>query len=405
VLPRVRLFVYIERSAPDLGSETCVRRTTNLRHRTRRMHAATRGKANDDSRGPDRVLFARMRVQSFFILVFASVVIARSAAAAPPRPEPLVFVTAEASGQVAVIDQAKGEVTDTIKVGARPRGLRLSRDGRLLFVAVGGPAKAAARGPTPPGDADAAGLAIIDVAGRKLMRKVAAGSSPFDVDLSTDGRTAFVSNNDTNEVTVLDIAKGTVKKKMSVGMEPEGIAVRPDGKVVYAVSHAVDEIYALDTKTMKLVLRVDAGIRPHAVVFARRGDVAFVTDEGFPAVSILDAKKHAEREEIAIPKLPQATPPAGAQGAALSPDGKRLYVTTGGGRSVVVVDVAKQAVVARIEGVGAYPRGIAASADGAKLFTANGSSNDVAVIDVASGKVEKRIKVPGAPWGVVVSAK
>ena len=84
------------------------------------------------------------------------------------------------------------------------------------------------------------------------------------------------------------------------------------------------------------------------------------------------------------------------------PDGKLLYVTTGAGRSVLIVDPAKKAVVGTIDGVGGFPRGIAISRDGKKLYTANGPSNDVAIIDVASKKVESRVSVPGAPWAIVL---
>ena len=90
------------------------------------------------------------------------------------------------------------------------------------------------------------------------------------------------------------------------------------------------------------------------------------------------------------------------QSAVLSRDGKLLYVTTGPGKSVLIVDPAKKAVVGSIEDVGAFPRGIVLSADGKKLYTANGGSNDVAIIDVASKKVTGRIAVPGAPWGLAL---
>jgi YVTN family beta-propeller protein len=88
-------------------------------------------------------------------------------------------------------------------------------------------------------------------------------------------------------------------------------------------------------------------------------------------------------------------------GAALSPDGKHLYVSNGRGESVAVIDVARRKVARLIDGVGARPWGIAVSPDGKKLYTANGPSNDVSVIDVATGTVEKRIKIGGLPWGVI----
>ena len=92
-------------------------------------------------------------------------------------------------------------------------------------------------------------------------------------------------------------------------------------------------------------------------------------------------------------------------GAALSPDGKQLYVSNGRGESIAVIDVAGRKVARLIDGVGARPWGIAAGADGKKVYTANGPSNDVSVVDVATGKVEKRIKVGGQPWGIAVGAR
>jgi YVTN family beta-propeller protein len=90
-------------------------------------------------------------------------------------------------------------------------------------------------------------------------------------------------------------------------------------------------------------------------------------------------------------------------GVVVSPDSKQVYVSTGRGESVAVVDVAGRKVVKLIDGVGGRPWGIGVSADGKKVFTANGPSNDVSVIDVGSGTVERRIKVGGSPWGLVVA--
>ncbi|MES1165169.1 MAG: hypothetical protein ABUR63_05395, partial [Verrucomicrobiota bacterium] len=92
-------------------------------------------------------------------------------------------------------------------------------------------------------------------------------------------------------------------------------------------------------------------------------------------------------------------------GEVLSPDGKTLYVSTGRGESVALIDVATRTVTRLIDGVGARPWGIGVSADGARLFTANGPSNDVSVIDTATGAMTKRIKVGGLPWGLVVAPR
>jgi YVTN family beta-propeller protein len=337
-----------------------------------------------------------MRSTTLLVASLATVLLTPEAV----RAKPLLAVSAEAGGDVVLIDPATAVVVERIKVGARPRGLDVSRDGKRLAVALAGPAKPAV-GPTNTAAIDASpGLAIIDVGARKLGKQVATAPSPFAVDLAPDARTAFLSNNVTNEVVVIDVHAGVIKKKVNVGAEPQGIALRPDGKVVYVATHAVHEVSAIDVKTGNLLGRIDAGTRPQMLLLAPRGDRAFVVDEGLPTITVLDTKQNISKEQFVLQGLPKTPAPA-LQSAVLSPDGKSLYVTTGAGKAVLFVDPAKKAVVATVDGVGAFPRGIAISRDGKKLYTANGTSNDVAIIDVASKKVEGRVTVTGAPWDVV----
>ena len=323
------------------------------------------------------------------------------AAPAAARAKPMLLVSAEASGEVVVVDPSTAKVVERVNVGARPRGLKLSPDGRQLFVAMAGAQKPPARAGTAPVPAGA-GVAVVDVASRKVVKQIATPPGPFAVDLLPDGKTAFVSSSDTNELLVIDVGTGTIKTKTHVGTAPQGVAVCPDGKVVYIAAHGADELSAIDTKTMTLLGRIDAGSRPQLVLFTPRAQTAVVIDEGLPSVTTVDVKKNAFKEQFTIPALPKTTPPAALQSAVFSPDGKRLYVTTGAGRSVLIVDLAKKAVVGTIDAVGMFPRGIAISKDGKKLYTANGPSNDVAIINVATKKVEAHVAVPGAPWGVVV---
>ena len=49
-----------------------------------------------------------------------------------------LYVTNEVSGDLSVVDVANQKVIATIKLGKRPRGLRPSPDGSLLYVALSG---------------------------------------------------------------------------------------------------------------------------------------------------------------------------------------------------------------------------------------------------------------------------
>src|SRR5918993_2730267 len=114
-------------------------------------------------------------------------------AAAPAKPQ-RVYVSNEAAGTVAVIDPATGAVEAAIPVGKRPRGLKVSRDGTTLYVALSGSPIAPPgvdESTLPPADRSADGIAVIDLRTRKVVRTYPSGQDPESFDLSPDGRTLY----------------------------------------------------------------------------------------------------------------------------------------------------------------------------------------------------------------------
>ena len=88
-------------------------------------------------------------------------------------------------------------------------------------------------------------------------------------------------------------------------------------------------------------------------------------------------------------------------GSVVSPDGRRLYVSTGRAGTVVSIDTATNRPVGSVA-VGTRPWGIALSPDGTRLYSANGPSNDVTVVDTSSFTVVTRVPAGRSPWGVAV---
>ena len=86
---------------------------------------------------------------------------------------------------------------------------------------------------------------------------------------------------------------------------------------------------------------------------------------------------------------------------AVSPDGARLYVSTGRGRLIMTIDTDSLDIVGSVE-VGDRPWGIGLTEDGSYLYTANGPSNDVSVVDTETLEVVATVPAGERPWGVAV---
>src|SRR3954471_6968950 len=193
-----------------------------------------------------------------------------------------VYVTNEKSGDVSVINGTSREVVATIPVGKRPRGIRVSADGKTLFVAVSGtpisaPPQLDAKGnpifkkgkdddddDDKKADKSADGIAIVDVAQRKLLRKIQVGSDPEQLALSADGKRLYISNEDVGTASVVNIASGKVEYIIPVSREPEGVTTSPDGKFFYVTCETEGEIFAIDTSTYKAITHFKVGGRPRS---------------------------------------------------------------------------------------------------------------------------------------------
>ncbi|MDR0809404.1 MAG: PQQ-dependent catabolism-associated beta-propeller protein [Gemmobacter sp.] len=170
-----------------------------------------------------------------------------------------VFVTSEVADMVHVIDMAKAAVVKNIVVGTRPRRFVVTPDGRELWVSdelssevhvidiasleikddlTFVPPGFRPEDVTPVGMAitkdgskvlitlgRANHLAIVDAGTRELLQYVLVGSRAWDVDLTSDEKTAFVANGLSDDITVVDMTSMTPVQSLAVGRTPHSIRV------------------------------------------------------------------------------------------------------------------------------------------------------------------------------------
>lgn len=311
-----------------------------------------------------------------------------------------VYVTNERSGDLTVIDSSTLKVTATIPLGKRPRGIHASPDRRYIYMTMSGSPLA---GPgvdeskLPPPDKTADGIGVFDLKQNKIVRMMQCGSDPENFDVTKDGRTLIVSNEDDAKASFCDIATGKVTKAIPVGEEPEGVKVTPDGKKVYVTSEDTGTISVIDVATAKLVKTFKVGHRPRSVAFLPDSSRAYIPAENDGAVSVVDTAKYEVIHTIALGERGVIKPMA----VLLSPDAKTLYVSTGRGHELFLIDTGTNRVKTSFD-IGERPWGIALSPDGKTLFSANGPSNDVSVVNLTTNTVTAKIKAGNGPWGVLV---
>jgi YVTN family beta-propeller protein len=312
------------------------------------------------------------------------------------------YVSNEDGHTVTVIDTDNNEVVATIPVGKRPRGISVSHDGALVYVALSGLPKCP---PTVPDeecaklgrDVKADGVAAIDTKTHKVVKVFEAGSDPEQFDLARDGR-LYVANEDSASATVLDTKTGKIVARIKVGQEPEGVRVSPNGLYTLVTNESDNSISVIDTKTLKEVSHVVVGKRPRDAAFTPDSKFAYVSGEFDNSVYRISVPAGAPVERIV--QLDANSRPMSVR---LDSKRNRLYVSTGRGGKVAVVDVSSTPKLVGEVAVGQRPWGLALSKDGSRLYSANGPSNDVTVVDTATLKVVKKIPVGKSPWGVALA--
>jgi YVTN family beta-propeller protein len=321
-----------------------------------------------------------------------------------------VYVSNEKSGDVTVINGGDNRVLATIPLGKRPRGVHASPDGKTVYVALTGTPVAGPPGLDAKGnpaaqkakdddgaaaDKSADGIGVINVAQRKLTRKIPGGSDPEEFSLSADGAKLYVSNEDVKSASVIDIATGKVEHVVAVGEEPEGVATTPDGKRFYVTCEAGGEIYVIETTGYSVVGHFNVNARPRTVAFLRTSPIAFIPSEQTAELNVIDT---TNLKVLKVVALPTGSRPMSVK---VSADGKRIYVSNGRAGTVSVLDGRTYELLSTIQ-VGTRPWGMVLSPDGKFLYTANGPSNDVSVVDLATNKEIARVAAGASPWSVAV---
>lgn len=265
------------------------------------------------------------------------------------------------------------EVGPSVDVGASPGYVEVSPNGRLAYIA----------------NWTAGTITVLDTTINKTTATIPMPGPPQFIAFSADGSRAYVSiydknHSDVNFVTVLDTATNRVLNTIPVDKRPFAVAVAPDQRSVWVSSHDTAQIDIIDLESNRVTKRIPVAPNPHWVVFSRDGRHAYAADHESNVLTVIDTAALSVQATIPVGTSPHSI--------AVSPDGTRVAVACYDSNDTWIIDTATNNVVDTIR-VGMNPRDITYAPDGRHAYTADEDGGSVSVIDTATNTVTATIPI------------
>lgn len=203
--------------------------------------------------------------------------------------------------------------------------------------------------------------------------------------LAQDAGTLVVANRTGGSISLIDLPTRIEVARLPIGpIIPHEVAVSPDGRRALTAEYGPESrhgqhVVLLDIPEARIVGRIDLGpkSRPHSVLFFPDGRRAVATMQSADRIAVID---------LDAMKVVRTLPTGGREGhmVRLSPDASRAYVTSRGAEgtlSVIFLNENRPPVVIR---TGRGAEGIAVTPDGREVWVANRHDDTISVVDATS---------------------
>ena len=207
-----------------------------------------------------------------------------------------VYVSNEDEGQASFIDFATGKVTKTVKVGGEPEGVKLSADGKILYVT-----------------SEVASLVhVIDTATGKLLKNIKAGKRPRRMAFNAGGTELWVTNELDASVSIIDTAKhevvGTLKFEVkgarAEDISPVGIQMSRDGKRAFVALGRANHVAFVDVAARKVTNLVLVGKRAWNVALDKAEARLYVVNGLSDDITVVDVAAAKAIKSIPVGRVP-----------------------------------------------------------------------------------------------------
>jgi YVTN family beta-propeller protein len=322
-------------------------------------------------------------------------------------PKVRLYVTNSAGNTVDVIDPATNKQVQTIYGIELPHGVVFSPDGSRVYIS---------------NEAESI-LDVVDGSNGHILEKVPLGGHPNNLTITKDGKRVLVGIRESSGwLEVIDTASLKKTKSIPVNGPVHNVYVTPDGKYAVAGSIDAKNLSVVDLQMEQAVwnLNVGSGVRPMAFETNPDGSTKriFAQLSGFNGFAVVDFAKHSEEQRIKLPDEPggygiaegrTGTP---SHGIGVAPDNKSLWVASTAANAIFQYELPSLKLLGYVELPHVYPQGqkptgsvpewIAFTPDGKFLYLSNSGDRSVSAIDtekrqlvaiIPAGEVPKRINM------------
>jgi len=242
---------------------------------------------------------------------------------------------------------------------------------------------------------------IIDVGSGRTIATLATGAGPHEVAISSDGRTAVVtdySGQPGRTLTVIDVPTLRVARTIDLTPypRPHGIVMLPGDSVVAVTSEASGNVVLVNVLAGTISKAIATqGNGSHMVGVTRDGSRAYTGNMASNTVSELDVRTGRFTRSWNVPATPEAIN--------VTPDGKEVWVGSNGTGRVSVVDVASGTVTTAAEGLG-WPYRVLYTPDVNTVLLPDLRGEELRFVDRATKRELARLSFTGGgPQGITIT--
>ncbi len=313
-----------------------------------------------------------------------------------------IYVTNSAADTIDVIDPSTNKVVQVIRGIELPHGIAFSPDATRVYIS----------------NESESVLDVVDRKSGEVLQKVPLSARPNNIAITKDGGRVLVGiRAEPGVVDVIDTRSLRRVKSIPVDGSVHNVFVTPDGKYAVSGSIENKAATVIDLHSEQAVWEVkfDRSVRPMAFEPNPDGSTSriFVQLSGFNGFAVVDFAKHAEVARIKLPDQPTGfgieegrtgTP---SHGIGVAPDGKSLWVNSTVANAVFKYSLPEIKLIGYAElpevhplghaPAGAVPEWITFTPDGKLVYVSNSGARSVSAIDTRTLKIVAIIPVGEVP--------